>query len=261
MMKRSAELALALKMADEARALALAGFRNSRLVKNKSADGFDPTTDRDIAIEKMMQAEIQAAFPDHQIRGEELPPINPNAQTCWVLDPIDGTRNYYSGSLFWGILIALLEGKQPQLGIIDHPPTQERFVATKDEGMWICGAQTKPLKSKSTAKLRDATLGATTPQMFNADELGKFNAISAQCAVTLYGGNCYFYGLLALGQIDCVIEASLEEYDIAALIPIVRASGGVISDWQGGDPLSGRGQIVASANPELHEQLLRQLND
>lgn len=271
-MERSAEFDLAISLADEARRLALEGFRHARLEKNKSPDGFDPTTDRDIAIEKMMHERIATDFPDHAVQGEELPATNSGAKKIWVIDPIDGTRNYYAGSLFWGILIAFLEGDEIQFGIIDHPPTGERFIANRSSGLWIKDKETKVLKTKSTTILKEAVLAATTPQMFQPDELEAFNAISDEAAITLYGGNCYFYGLLALGQIDCVIEASLQPYDIAALIPVVEAAGGVITNWQGRHALSsntggGRGtrstrgtRVVASANQTLHELLLNKLS-
>ncbi len=256
------ELALALDLADEARAIALDGFRQARLEKNKSATAFDPTTNIDIAIEKMMHERIQAAFPHHQIRGEELAPINPNAAPCWCLDPIDGTRNYYAGYVGWGILIAFGEEGKMHFGIIDHPTTGERFVADRAAGLWIKEKETKTLKTKTQNGLSDSVLAATTPQMFQPNERQAFERISAQAKITLYGGNCYSYGLLALGQIDCVIEAGLKEYDIAALIPIVETAGGVISDWRGQNPLtSNSGQVVASANQALHALLLAKLNE
>lgn len=265
MSNKSAELELALSIADAASALAMKQWRRARLNKNKAAaGGFDPTTETDIAIEKMIQLRISETFPTHQIYGEELPIINAGASPKWVIDPIDGTRNYYAGSLFWGILIALMDDGV-KLGIIDHPPTGERFFAENKKGFWVKDGKTKELKTKNTRELKGAVLAATTPQMFNRDELVLFNQLSQQAAITLYGGNCYFYGLLALGQIDCVVEAGLKTYDIAALVPVVEAAGGVITDWGGNNVLSGAekftGRILAAANPALHKQLLTILRD
>ncbi len=266
MIAPTAELTLALRLADSARTMAMEGWRTATLEKNKSAAGFDPVTPYDIAIEKMMHRHIRQAFPAHGIEGEELAQIAAadSTQPRWVLDPIDGTRNYFAGSLFWGVLIALLDGEGcPLFGIIDHPPTQERFYADKKTGLWVGGAgQTRALKTRDTKNIKEMVLGATTPQMFETPaELECFNRISTEAAITLYGGNCYFYGLLALGQMDGVIEASLQPYDIAALQPIVEAGGGVMTDWQGNPPLSGSsGRVVASANPHIHDKLLKKLS-
>lgn len=267
MSDKSAELKLALSIADEARLLALQQWRNTKISKNKASDGgFDPTTEADILIEKIMQERIGNAFPKHQIYGEELPIINEGANPKWVVDPIDGTRNYYAGSLFWGILIALIDGFDAKLGVIDHPPTGERFFAENNRGFWVKGDEIKPLQTKNTSELKNAVLAATTPQMFNNNELALFNKLSGQAAITLYGGNCYFYGLLALGKIDCVVEAGLQLYDIAALVPVVESAGGVITDWHGDDALGQKtkkltGRVVASANPILHKKLLAMLSD
>ena len=255
------ELALAQKMADKAAKIAMSQFRKTELVKNKAGpEGFDPATRADIDIETCMREMIQQAFPDHSIHGEELGLVqkSPDAP-LWMLDPIDGTRNYFAGSLFWGILIALSKNDSVRLGIIDHPPTGERFVAENGKGFWQQGAQTRPLKVRQNVPLEQAVLAATTPQMFlQKGELEAFNEISHRAAITLYGGNCYFYGLLALGQIDLVIESALQPYDVHALIPIIEAAGGIITNWQNDDPRAG-GQIIAAASAELHEAALNML--
>ncbi len=237
----------------------MAQFRRSALIKNKAENkGFDPTTSADLDIEARLRQMINQTFPDHAISGEEMGNTRgaPDAP-LWMIDPIDGTRNYFAGSLFWGILIALSENKESvRLGIIDHPTTGERFVAENGSGFWQQHGQTRPLKTRKDQRLEQAVLGTTTPQLFlQKGELDAFNQISDRAAITLYGGNCYFYGLLALGQIDLVIESTLKPYDVHALIPVVEAAGGIITTWRGGNPMGG-GQIIAAADSKIHEAAL-----
>ena len=256
MRSQSLELALALDMADEARAIASQHYRAKSTFKNKSDVEFDPTTQADILIEEMMRRKIAQTFPNHAIQGEEMDnaPFNPS-QPHWVLDPIDGTRNYFAGALYWGILIGFVENHKARLGIIDHPPTQERFIADHKKGFWRKGQREIALKTNHNKDLSQAILATTTPRLFNRDELTLFDEIASQAAITLYGGNCYFYGLLALGQIDIIIESNLKPYDVVALIPIIEAAGGIITNWQGGSALHG-GQILACANHTLHHLML-----
>ncbi len=255
------ELALAQKMADKAAQIAMAQFRQTELVKNKAGpDSFDPTTRADIDIENCLRQMIGETFPDHSIQGEEigLTQTAPDAP-LWMIDPIDGTRNYFAGSLFWAILIALNENQSVRLGIIDHPPTRERFVAENGSGVWQQGDQTRALKTRQNVPLEQAVLAATTPQLFaQTGELEAFNEISRRAAITLYGGNGYFYGLLALGQIDLVVESALLPHDVHALIPVVEAAGGIITTWRGENPMQA-GQIIAAASPQIHEAALTML--
>ncbi len=247
------------ELADAAARVTLRHFRAGGRIRNKqeAEGGFDPLAPADIQAERAMRRLIEERYPAHGIEGEEMPPrpAQPGAPG-WVLDPIDGTRNYIAGSLFWSTLIGLNAQGEPRAGLIDHPATGERFAAQDGQGWWRRARQRRALAARKCARLEEAFLGATTPDLFrSAGETEAFREISARARLTLYGGNAYFYGLIALGQMDLVVESSLTRFDVQALIPVVRAAGGVITDWRGGDPQNG-GQVAAAGDPALHEQAL-----
>ncbi len=105
--------------------------------------------------------------------------------------------------------------------------------------------------------LGEARLYTTSPDAFDKDGLALYETISARAAMRRYGGDCYSYGLLASGHVDAVIEMELHPYDYMALVPVVEAAGGVITDWHGEAlSLSSTGEVVAAATPELHHEIL-----
>jgi len=107
--------------------------------------------------------------------------------------------------------------------------------------------------------LAQASVFATTPEMFSVAELAAFERVSQAARLTRFGIDCYAYCLLAAGHVDLVIEAGLGFYDIAPLMPIVEAAGGVVTDWRGA-PVRGGGRVIAAASPTLHAQALALLN-
>jgi fructose-1,6-bisphosphatase/inositol monophosphatase family enzyme len=115
------------------------------------------------------------------------------------------------------------------------------------------------MKTSACARLEDAVLAATTPDMFRSDEeQAGFAAMRARARLTRFGGDCYNYTMLAMGLIDVVVEAGLKSFDIVALSPIIEAAGGRVTTWDGGAPSEG-GRIVAAANPALHAAALEVL--
>lgn len=234
-------------------------FRVSTNVRNKAGWGsFDPVTEADHAAERAMRAMIEARYPEHGIIGEELGQANSNSGLRWIIDPIDGTRAFISGLPLWGTLIALYSGNQPILGIMNQPFTGERFFARDATACLRRQSVQTELKTRACAALDQATLLTTDPAMFNADEWSRFRRVADQTRLTRYGGDCYAYCMLAMGQIDLVIEADLKIYDVAALIPIVENAGGVITTWEG-EPALQAGRIVAAGDKRIHDQALRVL--
>lgn len=252
--------AFAEQLADEAARAALPLFRNLPKVENKAAPGdFDPVTQADKAAETAMRDLITTTYPDHGIIGEEHDDVPSQNGLNWVLDPIDGTRAFVAGMPVWGTLIALSDDQGPQIGVIAQPYIGERWVAGPSGGKFVNRAGNHKLTTSDCANLAQATVMATHPAIFTTDEeQSSFTAVEAACRQVRWGGDCYQYGLLALGTVDLVIESSLQPFDVQALIPVVRAAGGVVTDWTGGDPSQG-GQIIAAATPELHAAALRLL--
>ena len=252
--------AVACEMAEAARAVTLKYFRKPALaVDNKEAGGFDPVTIADREAEQAMRAVLAKRRPGDAIFGEEFGKTAGISGLTWVLDPIDGTRAFISGAPTWGVLIGLDAGQGPVLGVIDQPFTGERFIGGFGAASWQRGDEKTPLKVRACAALSDATLMATFPNIGNEAESAGFDAVSAECKLTRYGIDCYAYALLAMGQIDLVIEAGLNAYDVQGPIGVVQGAGGIVTDWQGG-PAHNGGQVIAAGDARLHEAALEILN-
>ncbi|WP_370301303.1 histidinol-phosphatase [Pseudooceanicola sp.] len=248
----TSDLDLANMLADAARAAVLPYFRAPGLAaENKDAGGFDPVTAADHAAEVAMRELLQRHRPEDGILGEELGRIDGTSGRQWVLDPIDGTRAFLSGTPTWGVLIALNEGQGPVLGVIDQPYTGERFVGGRGIAEMTGPQGARPLQVRATRDLAQAILFSTFPEVGSAAEGAAFRAVAAQVRLTRYGMDCYAYALLAAGQIDLVIEAGLKPYDVQAPIAVIEAAGGLVTGWDG-TPAQDGGRVLAAATPELH---------
>lgn len=244
-------------LADEAAKISCKYFRQSLSIDSK--ENKTPVTIADREIELHLRELIKQHYPEHGIIGEEFANSAENAAFCWVLDPIDGTVAFSTGKPTFTTLVALLQNDLPILSIIDQAISNERFSALVGSPAQL---NQQCLQTSKVNKLADVRLNATTPYMFTTnDEKSKFELLRKQVRLTSFGGDAYAFGLLAAGHIDIIMEADLQYYDIAALIPIITASGGVISDWQG-NPLSREfnGQCLACANIELQQQALQVIN-
>jgi myo-inositol-1(or 4)-monophosphatase len=195
-------------------------------------------------------------FPDFGVLGEEQGERPGSAPQRFVIDPIDGTRAFMTGMPGWGILLGLTEGEACLAGVVHQPFLGETFFGRR-RGSWLKrDGEAQPLRTRATERLEDAVLYCTHPSMFpGASEREAFDRVSRRVRLSRFGGDCYAYCLLALGQIDLVVEAQLEPYDIIPLIPIIEGAGGVVTNWAGGSAHAG-GQVVAAANARLHEAAL-----
>ena len=243
-------------MADAARTAILPYFRSMSLgADNKLDSGFDPVTEADRAAERAMRDILARERPDDGILGEEFGTKEGTSGLTWVLDPIDGTRGFISGTPTWGVLIALSDERGPFYGIIDQPYIGERFEGAPD-GAVLQGPHARTaLATLAPRDLAEAIAFTTFPEVGDAAEQEGFHAVAAKARLTRYGMDCYAYAMLAAGQIDLVIEAGLAAYDIQAPIAVVQAAGGIVTDWQGGPAHLG-GRAIAAANVEIHAQAL-----
>ncbi|XOV84599.1 MAG: inositol monophosphatase family protein [bacterium] len=233
-------------------------FRINTNVENKRSDGhFDPVTEADRSAERIIREAIERAFPEHGIFGEEYG-YKPGNGLTWVIDPIDGTRAFMSGMLHWGVLLALFDGETPVVGAMYQPYTDELFLGDGELTHLIRGQEKRLLRTSSCEDLSAAVLATTGYDWFGAEDLLRFQRL--QSAVQLYrlGGDCYLYGAVAMGSVHIGTDASLNAYDIQALIPIVTGAGGVVTCYDGGNPSMG-GAVVATANPALHKKVLATL--
>ena len=246
-------------LADAARAETLRLFRDPALrPDNKAGQGYDPVTQADRASEKAMRAILAARRPGDSILGEEYGFQRGDSGLTWILDPIDGTRAFIAGAPTWGVLIGVADESGPNYGIIDQPYTEERFEGGFGLATLTSRRGVAPLAVRRDVELGQALLMSTYPEVGSATDQAGFARVASRVKLTRYGIDCYAYALLAAGHVDLVIEAGLQSYDIAAPIAVIRAAGGIVSDWEGGPAHEG-GRVIAAASPELHAAALELL--
>lgn len=245
-------LALAKELADAAGAAVRPLFRTPLVVDEK--EDRSPVTIADRAAEKAMIAKIAARFPEHGILGEELGRTRADAEFVWVLDPIDGTKSFISGIPLFGTLIALCRNGRPILGLIDQPILRERWVGVEGRRTTL---NDREISCRPCAALSQATLFATSPDMFRDADERAFRRVASAAKLVRFGADCYAYGVLAAGFIDLVIEAELKPYDFSALVPIVEGAGGIATDWQGKPlTLASDGRMLVAGDRRAHEAAL-----
>ena len=257
----AAELrAVAAELAEAARIATLTHFRAPDLTAdNKDAARFDPVTVADRQSEQDMRAILARRRPQDGILGEEFGPVQGTSGLTWVLDPIDGTRGYLSGTPTWGVLIAVSDDSGPIYGLIDQPYIRERFEGGLGWAEVNGPSGRATLKTRPARPLAEAIVYTTFPEVGTPAEGAAFRRVASQARLVRYGTDCYAYGLVAAGQIDLVIEAGLQPYDIHGPMAVVQAAGGVVTNWQG-RPCHQGGQVIAAANAEIHAAALVLLN-
>jgi len=206
-------------------------------------------TDRD--AEKMMREMIHAIHPGHGIIGEEFGTESPDAEYVWTLDPIDGTISFVSGVPLFGTLIGLMHNGAPILGVIHQPVLGEMMIGD-GEKTTLNGRE---VAVRPCNRLEDATLLTTDPNLADRFQDGaKFQELRRSVAMTRTWGDCYGYLMLASGRADIMVDPIMNQWDLIPLIPIIRGAGGVITDWHGGDPVTGTS--IVAAGPDLHSQVI-----
>ena len=252
--------ATAADLADAARIATLAHFRMPGLTADtKETTHFDPVTVADRACEQAMRAILARRRPQDSILGEEFGTTTGTSGLTWVLDPIDGTRGYLSGTPTWGVLISIADATGPIYGVIDQPYIQERFEGGFGVAQVTGPMGTTVLRARAPRNLSQGIMLSTFPEIGNAEEGAAFRRVVSNVRLVRYGMDCYGYALLAAGQVDLVIEAGLQTYDVQAPIAVIEAAGGIVTNWQGGSAHQG-GQVLAAANAEIHAAAMALLN-
>jgi len=228
-------------------------FRAEFTVERK--DDATPVTIADREAERVMRELIMKECPTHGIIGEEWGEHEPDAEYVWVLDPIDGTKNFVSGSFLFGTLIALLHHGRPILGVIHHPLFDQFLVGTEGQA-WLNG---EGVSVRACDKIEDATV--LTSSHWNVHRLrngAAFDALTHRGRLYRTWGDCHGYYLIATGTADIMIDAAVAIWDAMALIPIVEGAGGRITDYEGGDPVRCNGLIATGG--AIHDEVVRLLN-
>jgi myo-inositol-1(or 4)-monophosphatase len=254
-------LTAAAEAADLAGAVIRPLFRSRLLIESKG--DATPVTEADRAAERALRAFLTERFPAHGILGEEYGAEREGAEWLWVLDPIDGTRAFLTGRPLFGTLIGLMHRGRPVLGVIDQPVTGERWIGEAGQGTRFraaADAPFAPVRSRPCAALGEAEFACTSPDVFTPLELQAHDAVRRQVRRTSWGGDCYIYGLIALGLIDLVVEAGLKPWDWAALVPILEGAGGSMTDWRGERlTLGSAGDVIAAGDLGLVGQVVAAL--
>lgn len=250
-------------MADAAREAILPYFRAPGLEAADKGEklhdsGYDPVTEADHAGEAAMRAILAEARPEDGIVGEEGGATPGTSGYAWVLDPIDGTRGFVSGTPTWGVLIAFSNRNGPLFGMIDQPYVGERFWGGYGHAQMTGPLGPRELRVRGSRPLSEAILFSTFPEIGTEAERRGFAAVAENVRLTRFGMDCYAYALLAAGQIDLVIEAGLSDYDIQAPIAVIEAAGGIVTDWRGGSAHDG-GRVIAAAGAQQHAAALELL--
>ncbi|MEX0992174.1 MAG: inositol monophosphatase family protein [Actinomycetota bacterium] len=247
------ELAFANELADRADEIALGIFGGEFEVRRKADQ--TPVTDADLAIEAMAREAITERFPGDAILGEEGGLAGEEGGREWVIDPIDGTKNFADGIQIWGTLIALMDEGTPVVGVASAPALTERYAAARGAGARLNG---EPIHVSTSDDLGDALLAFGGLEVWvDGDHRETFEDLVQTVRRTRGIGDFWGHMLVARGAADVMIEPELRIWDWAALSPIVREAGGRMSTFAGG-PLEDRGSVVTTNGP-LHAEMLKRL--
>ena len=251
------DLQLALTMADLADQLSMARFRAGDLVVDTKPD-LTPVTEADRAVERALRDVLTAERPFDGILGEEYGTEGADATRRWVLDPIDGTKNYVRGGPVWATLIGLMDGTEVIAGVVSAPAMGRRWWAERGAGAFTTDpGSTAPraLHVSAVRALADASFSYSDARGWaeRGADRGLQTLLDTTWRQRAYG-DFWSHMLVAEGAIDVAAEPDLQSYDMAALIPIVLEAGGRFTSYSGGDALVGGSAL--SSNGVLHDDVL-----
>ena len=216
-----------------------------------------PVTEVDRTVETALREAIRRAHPSHGVIGEEFGADRPDAEFVWILDPLDGTREFIQGLPLFGTLIALAHDEKIVLGLAEQPLSRDRFVGAEGYGSSWNGT---PISVRPCAALADAMLSTTGYDSFAAHRYNVLRPLRGACRGVVNGDTWMVFGLIAAGRVDAVASDGFYLHDYAALDAIVRNAGGVVTDWAGQRlTLASDRSIVAAGDARLHAALLAAL--
>jgi len=251
------DLQLALHLADLADERSLERFRAGDLVVHTKPD-LTPVTEADQAVERTLRDTLAAARPADGILGEEYGTQQPDAARRWVLDPIDGTKNYVRGVPVWATLIGLMDGPDVVVGVVSAPAMGRRWWAQRGAGAFTTdpgSSVPRPIRVSAVRELGDASFSYSDARGWaeRGAAAGLQTLLDTTWRQRAYG-DFWSHMLVAEGAIDIAAEPDLQSYDMAALVPIVVEAGGRFTSYGGGDALD-EGSAL-STNGILHDQVL-----
>ncbi len=246
----SDKLEFAVDLAEKAGEITLNYFQGRFSVETK-ADA-SPVTVADREAEAYIRHTIESRFPSDGIIGEEFGEARPEARRRWIIDPIDGTYSFVHGVPLYGVLIGMEREDEPLVGVIHLPALGETVAAARGEGCRWRGQRARV----SNASELGATLCLAREVQPEQDPArsAALGRLATAVAVARTWGDCYGYALVATGRADIMVDARMDVWDCAALLPVIEEAGGRFTDWRGERTIRG-GDAVAS-NGLLHDQVL-----
>ncbi|MGK8523719.1 histidinol-phosphatase [Nocardia asteroides] len=255
----SSDLELALRLADAADAITRARFGALDLKVDAKPD-LTPVSDADLAVEQEIRRLLSDARPDDAVLGEEFGGAAEFDGRQWVVDPIDGTKNFVRGVPIWATLIALLEDGAPIVGVVSAPALVRRWWAAAGSGAWSSfeGKAGKPISVSAVGELGSASLAFSSLSGWRERGLReRFLALTDEVWRVRGYGDFLSYCLLAEGAVDIATEPEVSLWDLAALDILVREAGGRFTALNGAPGPHG-GDAIAS-NGLLHDEVLAHL--
>jgi histidinol-phosphatase len=265
----SADLDLAHRLAVTADGISLPRFGAADLRVVAKPD-LTPVSDADLAVETALRAILSTERPGDAVLGEEFGDAGGSAERVWVIDPIDGTKNFVRGVPVWATLIGLMVGGEPVLGMVSAPALGRRWWATRGGGafgLWPTGIGSpdvppdrhRRLAVSGVRELSDASLSySSLGGWASIGALDGFTDLMTTCWRTRAFGDFYSYMLVAEGAVDIAAEPELSLWDLAALVPIVTEAGGAFTDTSGA-PVGMDTRSAVASNTLLHDTVLARL--
>lgn len=246
-------IAFSHELADIARPIVRADC--TRQITHEMKQDGSPVTPTDKRVEQALRERIEARYPDHGVLGEEFGTLGLDREFVWVIDPIDGTRQFALGLPSFGCLLALCRDAVPVIGVIEQPLLARRWVGVSGRSTESDGTA---LACRTRQSLADCIMAAASPESFARGGREGLEALYGEVDWYITDGGCLTYASLAQGQIDvCLGGPNLDPFDICALAPVVEGAGGVMTDWRG-DPvrLDSRGPVLAAGGRAIHDLAL-----
>ena len=245
-------LTAALAISEAAAAIPMRYFRSAIAVEDKADES--PVTIADRETEQLIRKAILERFPGHGILGEEFGRSDTGSEFTWIVDPIDGTRSFIAGVPLFGMLLGAMRGGAMQAGVIRMPALGEVFAGAIGAGATMNG---KPMRCRPSPPLDRASLFINEANRLLANDPERLKRLMGAGHLRRFFNDCYPFGLLAMGQIDVVVDCDLQPYDYLPIVPVVEAAGGIITDWKGAPlGLDSDGSVLATGSELLHRAML-----
>jgi histidinol-phosphatase len=256
-----ARLDLAIAAAREAGELTLKYYRSAELQVDHKADA-SPVTQADREAEQLLRQRISEKFPDDAILGEEFGAQDGKSGYRWILDPIDGTKSFVSGVGLYTTLIGVQFEGESVIGVISSPASHELISAAAGQGAWYTDRDNPPQRARVSTKTNLAESLFVTTDVSSFDDVdahAAYRHLESAVRLSRTWGDGYGYLLVATGRAEIMVDPELNEWDAAAILPVLVEAGGRFTDWSGQARINGGNGV--GTNGHLHEDVLAMLSD